>query len=122
MIDVSGPDFLAIQVRDLAQSSAFYEKQLGLKRRGDSPPGVIAYDTKPIPFAIREPQSDTNLDSGPVGLGVSVSLKANDADGLWSRLKDIGSTILVEPFDTPFGKTFVFSDPDGYAIAIHEGD
>jgi predicted enzyme related to lactoylglutathione lyase len=28
-------------------------------------------------------------------------------------------TILMEPFGTPFGPTFVFQDPDGYAIAIH---
>jgi predicted enzyme related to lactoylglutathione lyase len=27
--------------------------------------------------------------------------------------------ILIDPFDTPFGRTFVFQDPDGYAIAIH---
>jgi predicted enzyme related to lactoylglutathione lyase len=27
--------------------------------------------------------------------------------------------IIMEPFDTPFGRTFVFSDPDGYLIAIH---
>jgi hypothetical protein len=25
----------------------------------------------------------------------------------------------MDPFDTPFGSTFVFRDPDGYAIAIH---
>jgi hypothetical protein len=30
-----------------------------------------------------------------------------------------GVPILVDPFDTPFGLTFVFRDPDGYAIAIH---
>jgi len=25
----------------------------------------------------------------------------------------------MEPFGTPFGRTFVFQDPDGYAVAIH---
>ncbi|MHB1865278.1 MAG: VOC family protein [Candidatus Saccharimonadales bacterium] len=121
MSKVSGPDFLAIQVRDLEKSSSFYEKQLGLKRREDSPPGVIAYDTTPIPFAIREPQPGTDLEAGPVGLGVSLSLKADNAIDLCKNLRENGITILVQPFDTPFGKTFVFSDPDGYAIAIHEG-
>ena len=27
--------------------------------------------------------------------------------------------ILIALFDTPFGRTFVFRDPDGYAVAIH---
>jgi predicted enzyme related to lactoylglutathione lyase len=29
--------------------------------------------------------------------------------------------ILMDPFDTPLGPTFVFQDPDGYAIAMHGG-
>jgi predicted enzyme related to lactoylglutathione lyase len=26
---------------------------------------------------------------------------------------------VTEPFDGPFGRTFVFADPDGYAVTIH---
>ena len=42
MTRVYGPDFVAIQVRDLERSAAFYERELGLRRRSDSPPGVGA--------------------------------------------------------------------------------
>ena len=30
-----------------------------------------------------------------------------------------GVPILGSPFDPPFGLTFVFQDPGGYAVAIH---
>jgi len=29
-------------------------------------------------------------------------------------------TILQEPFEGPFGMTFVFQDPDGYAVTVHD--
>jgi hypothetical protein len=79
---VSGPDFLAIQVRDRERSQDFYERQLGLKPTAGSPPGVAAFATSPIPFAVREPLPGIDLDAGPVGLDVSLSLRADDAQAL----------------------------------------
>ncbi len=77
------------------------------------------FDTKPIPFAVRDPLPGTDLDAGPAGLGVLVSLRADDAQALHTRLRDHGVPIVTEPFDTPFGRTFIFADPDGYQVAIH---
>jgi predicted enzyme related to lactoylglutathione lyase len=119
MPHVLGPDFLALQVRDLQRAAAFYHKEVGLARAPEAPPGVVAFMTSTIPFAVREPLPGTDLDSGPAGLGVSVSLGVDDAQALHDALKANGTPILTDPFDTPFGRTFVFQDPDGYAIAIH---
>ena len=119
MTKVRGPDFLALQVRDLDRAAAFYEHEIGLERAPRAPAGVVAFATATIPFAVREPLPGTDLGSGPAGLGVSVSLGVDDAQALHDTLNAHGTTILVEPFDTPFGRTFVFQDPDGYAIAIH---
>lgn len=116
---VTGPDFVSIQVRDLQRSAAFYERELGLTRLQATPPGVVAFDTTPIPFAVREPLPGTDLDAGPAGLGALVSLRADDAQALHDQLRDHGVPIVMDPFDTPFGRTFVFADPDGYAVAIH---
>lgn len=71
---VTGPDFLALQVRDLDRAAEFYEAHLRLRR----PPA--------------------NHD----------------------QLVVAGIPIVTAPFDGPFGRTFVFSDPDGYAITIHD--
>ena len=119
MTHVSGPDFLSIQVRDLLRSASFYQRELGLLPMAGSPPGVVAFQTSPIPFAVREPLPGTDLDAGPAGLGVLLSLRADDAQALHDQLKTHSVPILTEPFDTPFGRTFVFQDPDGYAVAIH---
>jgi predicted enzyme related to lactoylglutathione lyase len=119
MTHVSGPDFLALQVRDLDRSTAFYEHEIGLQR-GPTPSGVVGkvvFQTSTIPFAVREPLPGTDLDAGPPGLGVS--LRVDDARALHDRLKSRGVPIAIDPFDTPFGLTFVFHDPDGYAVAIH---
>lgn len=48
-----------------------------------------------------------------------MSLHADDAQALHDQLSARGVPILIDPFDPPFGLTFVFQDPDGYTVAIH---
>ena len=123
MARVSGPDFLALQVRDLSRATAFYEDAVGLQRAPtpEGVTGVVVFQTSTIPFGLREPLPGTDLDAGSPGLGVSISLKVDDAKALHDQLRGRGVPILTDPFETPFGLTFVFQDPDGYAIAIHGG-
>ena len=49
MAAVRGPDFIALQVNDLAQSRAFYTDNLGLRLAPASRPGAVMFDTQPIP-------------------------------------------------------------------------
>ena len=119
---VTGPDFLALQVRDLERSASFYESQLGLRRLPASPPGAVVFDTTPASFAVREPLPGVDLDAarpGP-GIGVALWLLADDAQQLHDALTAAGVSIPVAPFDGPFGRTFTFTDPDGYAVTIHD--
>lgn len=117
---VAGPSFLALQVRDLDRAAHFYQDALGLTPTPASPPGAVVFDTAPVPFAVREPLPGTDLDSGQPGLGVALWLAAHGAQELHDTLAGDGVPILAEPFDGPFGRTFVFSDPDGYAVTVHE--
>ncbi|QNK81888.1 VOC family protein [Nakamurella sp. PAMC28650] len=116
---VTGPSFLALQVRDVEASAAFYESQLGLARAPQSPPGAVVFTTSPIAFAVRTPSPGTDLESGPLGLGIALWMATDNAQELHDRLASGGVTILAAPFPGPFGLTFVFRDPDGYAITIH---
>ncbi len=119
---VTGPDFVALQVRDLDRAAEFYEAHLGLRRAPGGPPGAVVFDTAPISFAVREPLPGVDLDAvhPSPGTGVALWLHTEDAQGLHDALAEAGVPIPVAPFDSPFGRTFTFTDPDGYAITIHD--
>jgi predicted enzyme related to lactoylglutathione lyase len=113
-----GPDFIALQVRDLEASAAFYIEHLGLVRAPVSPEHAVVFATEPITFAVREPLVDLDAVEH-LGWGVVIWLKADDPQDLHDEMVLAGVPILVEPFDGPFGRTFTFADPDGYAVTIH---
>lgn len=121
-MSVTGPDFIGLQVRDLAAAAEFYETRLGLRRAPVSPPGAVVFDTTPIPFAVREPLPGVDLDSVPrPGLGVAVWLHTTDAPALHRDLAAAGVRIVKEIEDGPFGRHFAFADPEGYVITVHDG-
>ncbi|MFI2753910.1 VOC family protein [Cellulomonas sp. P22] len=119
---VTGPDFIALQVRDLPRSADFYETRLGLRRTPASPPGAVVFATEPIAFAVREPLPGVDLDSAHPrpGVGVALWLHATDAQALHDDLAAAGVPILSAPSDSPFGRAFTFADPDGYAVTVHD--
>jgi len=120
MARVSGPDFVALQVRDLEASGRFYEERLGLERTQQGPPNAVVFRTEPIPFAIRE--SAVDLDAVErLGWGVALWLRCDDAEELYGALHKAGVEIAQEPFDGPFGRTFSLVDSDGYVVTVHDG-
>jgi predicted enzyme related to lactoylglutathione lyase len=116
---VTGPDFIALQVRDLERAARFYETIVGLGRAPFSPPHAVVFDTQPT-FAVREPAPGVDLEAGPAGLGVALWLHDPAAVALHAKLVAAGTPIPQEPFDGPFGTTFVFQDPDGYLVTVHD--
>ncbi len=119
MAIVTGPDFVALQVRDLERSRRFYVERLGLEIAPQGPPNAVVFRTAPIPFAIREPAVD--LEAVPrLGWGVALWLACDDADALAASLEDAGVTLPQRPQDGPFGRQFSFVDPDGYTLTVHQ--
>lgn len=121
-MSVTGPDFLALQVRDLDFAARFYETRLGLRRQPGGPPGAVVFDTTPIAFAVREPLPGVDLDAATPrpGLGVALWLHADDAQSVHDHLAAADVPILSAPVDGPFGRAFTFADPDGYAVTVHD--
>ena len=116
----SGPGFISLQVRDLDASAAFYERHLGLTRQA-GPPHAVVFATTPAAFAVRDAAPGVDLDSGaPLGLGIGVWMHAPNAQEIHDALVADGVTIVSAPIDGPFGRTFTFADPDGYAITLHD--
>ena len=117
---VLGPDFIALQVRDLPAAAAFYDR-LGLLRDPSGPPHAVVYATSPA-FALREPLPGLELDACTPrpGAGVALWLRADDAQAVHDDLVSTGVEILAPPTDGPFGRQFTLADPEGYAITIHD--
>ncbi|MBM6401957.1 VOC family protein [Phycicoccus sonneratiae] len=117
----TGPDFISLQARDLDASQEFYERYLGLVRSPEGPPHAVVFATTPIAFALRDVVPGTDLDAGPrPGLGAAIWLHANDVQDIHDALVADGHTIVSDPIDGPFGRTFTFADPDGYHVTLHD--
>lgn len=118
---VTGPDFISLQVRDLAASQGFYEHYLGLVRSEAGPPHAVVFDTSPIAFAVRDLAPGTDLDGvAQPGVGAALWLHATDVQEIHDALATDGHRIVADPVDGPFGRTFTFADPDGYHVTLHD--
>jgi len=118
---VTGPDFIALQAKDLSASQAFYEHYLGLVRSQAGPPHAVVFETKPIAFALRDVVAGTDLASAAQpGIGAAIWLHATGVQAIHDDLVADGHSIVTAPIDGPFGRTFTFADPDGYHITLHD--
>ncbi len=120
MAKLLGPDFISLQVRNISASRAFYTEVLGLTvDPGFTAPDFVLFDSSTIPFALSEAR--VNLDEAPQpGWGVALWIDCDNVNELHSKMEAGGATILQQPYDGPFGRTFVFADPDGYRITVNE--
>ena len=120
MTKLLGPDFINLQVRDLSAPRTFYTQVLGLTEDTSfSAPNTVLFESTTIPFALRE--SIMNLDEAPhPGWGMTLWIDCDHVNELHAKMEAAGVTILTPPFDGPFGRTFVFADPDGYRITANE--
>jgi catechol 2,3-dioxygenase-like lactoylglutathione lyase family enzyme len=110
-----GPNFMALQVRDLEASKAFYVERMGLTPVPQSPPGAVVFKTEPVRFGIRKPLVDLDATS-LLGWGVSLWIAATDADVLHAQLSEAAVPIVLPLANGSFGRFFAFRDPDGYAV------
>lgn len=118
MTTLIGPDFIALQVRDLAASRQFYTEIFGFAEAAMSPPGAVMLKTETIALALREPLRALP-ETGPLGVGMVLWIACADANALHDVIVERGGKILSALADGPFGRFFVASDPDGYAITFH---
>jgi len=117
-----GPDFVALQVRDLEESAQFYEQRLGLQRSPHHPDDAIVFNTHPIPFAVRKPLPGVDLDvtSPYPGTGVALWIYVPNSQQLFDELEEYGVKVEAPLNETPFGTAFSLRDPDGYLLTIHD--
>ena len=116
------PGFISIAVGDVARSAAFYETYLGAVRDTfDFGPGAVAFVGWPT-FAINSGRPPGQAVGAAETSPIQLWWRASDAQALYERAAADGVTILTEPSDGPFGRTFTMADPDGYRVTVYEKD
>ena len=114
-------EFASLQVRDLEVSKAFYTDKLGFELSEMSNPNacIFKYKKGEASFAIRTPIG--NIDGKELGVGTSLWFAVDEKiEELQSRLSEKEVVLLGTINKTPFGKTIMVQDPDGYIITFLE--
>ena len=114
-------EFASLQVRDLEVSKTFYTEKLGFELSAMSNPAacIFKYNQGEASFAIRTPIGD--LSGKEPGIGTSLWFAIDEKiEKLQTSLVEKGVNILGTITTTPFGKTLMVKDPDGYVITFLE--
>jgi len=114
-------EFASLQVRDLEVSKDFYTTKLGFEVFEMSNPYacVFKFNKGEASFAIRTPM--TNIDGKELGVGASLWFAIDGTiENLQAALTAKGIAILGTINNTPFGKTIIVKDPDGYVLTFLE--
>lgn len=116
------PGFISIAVTDVERSAIFYTEHLGATRDtfewGPESAVFVGWPT----FALSSARRPGQPGPSPETTSIQLWWRASDAQSLYQDVLAAGVTILREPFDGPFGRTFVMADPDGYRITVYERD
>jgi predicted enzyme related to lactoylglutathione lyase len=116
------PGFISITVSDVERSAEFYERHLGAVRDTfDFGPQAVAFVGWPT-FALSSVRRPGQAGPSPDTTTILLWWRASDAQALFESVVAAGVTILQEPFDGPFGRTFAMADPDGYRVTVYEKD
>lgn len=114
-------EFASLQVRDLEVSKDFYTNKLGFELSEMSNPAacIFKYNKGEASFAIRKPIG--NLDGKELGVGASLWFAVDEnIEDLQSQLTQKGVPLIGTINSTPFGKTLMAKDPDGYILTFLE--
>ncbi|MBN9294073.1 MAG: VOC family protein [Flavobacteriia bacterium] len=112
-------EFASLQVRDLEISKEFYTNKLGFEVSEMSNPYacVFKYNKGEASFAIRTPMTD--IDDKELGIGVQLWFAIEGTiEDLQTNLTAKGIAIVGTINNTPFGKTVIVKDPDGYTLTF----
>lgn len=113
-------DFISVQVRNLETSKAFYTQMLGFRPSAMSNPQAIVFEhASGAIFAIRTPLVDLDAVT-QLGHGTALWFGVENVTHTFAEFQEKGGKIIRPLQDTPFGKTFVAADPDGYQLTIQQ--
>jgi predicted enzyme related to lactoylglutathione lyase len=106
---------LMVLCRDLVASRDFYRNVMGLRVLNDQVPNWVDFDLGDGRRLGLHPEgAGRKVTPGTLQLGFSVP----NIDKFITDARLMGARILQDPFDAPFGRIAILSDPDGYAVQV----
>ena len=117
---MSAPNLFLIYVTDVERATDFYSDLFGIEPIMRTP-RYVPFEIAPgVLFALWSGRSEHAAATSPrtseVGLLVPRSTTA--VDDLYAQWIAKGVTVVEEPHDDVFGRTFVITDPDGNLIRV----
>jgi catechol 2,3-dioxygenase-like lactoylglutathione lyase family enzyme len=121
---MSTPNLFLIYVTDVERATAFYSDLFGMEPVMLTP-RYVPFEVAPdVLFALWSGRAENAVPSTPrtseVGLMVPGSAAA--VDEVYAAWIAKGVTVVEEPHDDVFGRTFVIADPDGNLIRVSPVD
>jgi predicted enzyme related to lactoylglutathione lyase len=100
---------------DLARSREFYRDVLGLKLRADKAPNWVEFELDNGPTLLLHPKTElVAVRPGSLQLGFTV----DNVDRFVADCASFGVPVFQDPYDEPFGRIAIISDPDGYPVQV----
>jgi len=100
---------------DLAASRKFYRDVFGLKLTHDHAPHSVEFELAPgVTLGLHQRNDVLAVRPGSLQLGFTVA----NVDTFVADCATLGVPIFQDPYDEPFGRMAVISDPDGYPIQV----
>lgn len=111
-------NFVGLVVKDVAKTTEFYTKTLGLKTIPEmSQPGVFT------PFALDGGAMFgvfNSVEVPSITQPYEIAFEVDDVDTAHRRWKAAGVEIVSDPHDMPFGRTFHIRTPDGHILRAYK--
>jgi predicted enzyme related to lactoylglutathione lyase len=118
------PNLFLSYVSDAEAATAFYNDLFEITPVFTSP-RYVAYEVAPgVLFAVWTGRSEHAVTGTPrtSEVGLMVPRSAAAVDEVFAQWKAKGVTVVEEPHDDVFGRTFVIADPDGNLIRVSPVD
>lgn len=114
------PNLFIVYVTDVTVSTAFYSKLFGMNPRFTSPRFVEFEVATGVGLALWSGKADSLTSTTGRANEVCLNLPGgpHDIDEQYQRWCDLGVTIVQEPHDDVFGRTFIAQDPDGNLLRV----
>lgn len=118
------PNLFLIYITDVGRSTEFYRALFEIEPVMRTP-RYVPFEVAPgVLFALWSGSSETIDSSTPrtSEVGLMVPGGASAVDTLYSEWLAKSVTVVQEPHDEVFGRTFVIADPDGNLIRVSPVD